>query len=160
FHGSPVPLSPAAARRVGGAGGEPFPHTRRRLSWRNPFGWWQAGRRLRDMGLVGFALLIPPQAVPYLAVLTGLQGPRPGARRGTGPRTGVICHNVAPHQNRPADQQLTRWLLRRAGAALTHGAAEATRARELAPDASVTMARMPPHLPAAAAVVPLGDHAS
>jgi glycosyltransferase involved in cell wall biosynthesis len=159
LHQYPAGLYPGGQQTVDVADGEPFPNTRRRLSWRNPLGWWQAGRRLRDMDLVVFALLIPPQAVPYLAILTGLQGLRPGARRDAGPRTVVICHNVAPHESRPADQQLTRWLLRKAGAALTHGPAEATRARELAPAASVTMARMPPHLPAAAAEVPLGDHA-
>jgi glycosyltransferase involved in cell wall biosynthesis len=159
LHQYPVGLYPGGQQTVDVADGEPFANTRRRLSWRNPLGWWQAGRRLRDMDLVVFALLIPPQAVPYLAILTGLQGAHPGARRGAGPRAVVICHNVAPHESRPADQQLTRWLLRKAGAALTHGPAEAARARELAPAASVVMARMPPHLPAAAAEVPLGDHA-
>jgi glycosyltransferase involved in cell wall biosynthesis len=159
LHQYPVGLYPGGQQTVDVADGEPFANTRRRLSWRNPLGWWQAGRRLRDMDLVVFALLIPPQAVPYLAILTGLQGAHPGARRGAGPRAVVICHNVAPHESRPADQQLTRWLLRKAGAALTHGPAEAARARELAPAAPVVMARMPPHLPAAAAEVPLGDHA-
>jgi glycosyltransferase involved in cell wall biosynthesis len=159
LHQYPVGLYPGGQQTVDVSDGEPFANTRRRLSWRNPFGWWQAGRRLRGMDLVVFALLIPPQAVPYLAILTGLQGLRPGARRDAGPRTVVICHNVAPHESRPADQQLTRWLLRKAGAALTHGPAEAARARELAPAATVAMVRMPPHLPAAAAEVPLGDHA-
>jgi glycosyltransferase involved in cell wall biosynthesis len=159
LHQYPVGLYPGGQQTVDVADGEPFANTRRRLSWRNPLGWWQAGRRLRDMDLMVFALLIPPQAVPYLAILTGLQGAHPGARRGAGPRAVVICHNVAPHESRPADQQLTRWLLRKAGAALTHGPAEAARARELAPAAPVVMARMPPHLPAAAAEVPLGDHA-
>jgi glycosyltransferase involved in cell wall biosynthesis len=156
-HQYPAGLYPGGQQTVDVADGEPFANTRRRLSWRNPFGWWQAGRRLRGMDLVVFALLIPPQAVPYLTILTGLQGL--GARRDGGPRTVVICHNVAPHESRPADQQLTRMLLRKAGAALTHGPAEAARARELAPAATVMMARMPPHLPAAAAEVPLGDHA-
>jgi len=67
----------------------------------------------------------------------------------------VICHNVLPHESRPADEQLTRLLLRRAGAALTHSLAEAARARALAPDAEVRVARMPPHLPAAAPAVTL-----
>lgn len=158
-HQYPAGLYPGGQQTVDVADGEPFPNTRRRLSWRSPLGWYRAGRRLRGQDLVVFALLIPPQAVPYLAILTGLQGLRPGPRRGAGPRTVVICHNVAPHESRPADQQLVRMLLRKAGAALTHGPAEAARARELAPAATVTMARMPPHLPAAAAEVPLGDHA-
>jgi glycosyltransferase involved in cell wall biosynthesis len=160
-HQYPAGLYPGGQQTVDVAEGEPFPGTRRELSWRNPIGWWRAGRRLRDRDLVVFALLIPPQAVPYLTILSGLQAKLPGARGGKPtPRTVVICHNVAPHESRPADQQLVRWLLRRAGAALTHSDKEAARARELAPAALVTAARMPPHLPAAAAAVPPGDHSA
>jgi len=153
----PAGLYPGGQQTVDVADGEPFPNTRRILSWRNPLGWWRAGRRLRDRDLVVFALLIPPQAVPYLTILSGLLGRR---SRAGGPRTVVICHNVAPHESRPADQQLTQRLLRRAGAALTHGPTEAARARELAPAAQVTEVRMPPHLPAAAPVLPLSDHSA
>ncbi len=158
LHQYPAGLYPGGQQTVDVADGEPFANTRRRLSWRNPLGWWQAGRRLRDLDLVVFALLIPPQAVPYLTILSGLQGKLPGARARRLPRTVVICHNVAPHESRPADQQLTRRLLRKAGAALTHGPTEAARARELAPAALVTEVRMPPHLPAAVPAVPVGDH--
>ena len=112
------------------------------------------------MDLVVFAFLIPPQAVPYLAILAALRGLRPGRRDGARtPRTVVICHNVLPHESRPADEQLTRLLLRRAGAALTHSAAEAARARALAPEAPLAVARMPPHLPAAAPAAHLNGHA-
>jgi glycosyltransferase involved in cell wall biosynthesis len=72
----------------------------------------------------------------------------------------VICHNVLPHESRPGDKQLTQWLLRAAGGALTHSAEEAARARQLAPGAVVTAARMPPHLPAAGPALPLDDHAA
>lgn len=157
----PAGLYPGGRQTVDVPEGEPFPHTLRRLSWRRPAGWLAAGRRLRDRDLVAFALLIPPQAIPYLAILAGLTGLR-AARRGPGPagpgrtarpRTVVICHNVAPHESRPADEILTRRLLRRAGAVLTHSAAEAARARVLAPDAQVTAVRMPPHLPTAGPAV-------
>ena len=51
-----------------------------------------------------FALLIPPQAIPYLAILAALRGPGGrGPRRrdgGAGPRTVVVCHNVLPHESR------------------------------------------------------------
>ncbi len=157
----PAGLYPGGRQTVDVPEGEPFPHTLRRLSWRRPASWFAAGRRLRDMDLVAFALLIPPQAVPYLAVLTGLTGRR-GARRARDrrPRTVVICHNVAPHESRPGDQMLTRRLLRRAGAVLTHSAAEAARARALAPDAQVAAVRMPPHLPAAVPAPGPVDHAA
>src|ERR1700744_5955730 len=96
LHQYPVGLYPGGQQTGDVADGGAFPPPRRRPPGRNPFGGWGAGRRLRDMDLVVFALLIPPQAVPYLAVLTGLQGPRPGARRGTRPPTAVICHNPGP----------------------------------------------------------------
>jgi glycosyltransferase involved in cell wall biosynthesis len=156
----PAGRYPGGRQTVEVPDGEPFPDTRRDLSWRDPGGWLRAGRRLRDMDLVAFALLIPPQAIPYLGMLAGLR--RAGGQApdtGPTPRTVVICHNVLPHESRPADKQLTRRLLRTAGAALTHSAEETARARTLAPDALVTAARMPPHLPAAAPAVPLRDHA-
>jgi glycosyltransferase involved in cell wall biosynthesis len=71
----------------------------------------------------------------------------------------VVCHNVLPHESRPADGLLTRLLLRRAGSALTHSEEEAARARALAPAAQVTVARLAPHLPAAAPVLHRSDHA-
>ncbi len=152
----PAGLYPGGRQTVDVPDGEPFPGTRRDLSWRHPAGWIAAGRRLRDQDLVVFALLIPPQAIPYLAILAGLRGLRPGRR--PGPRAVVICHNVLPHESRPADKQLTRLLLRRAGAALTHSAEEAARARTLAPGALISTARMPPHLPAAAPPAELNGH--
>jgi glycosyltransferase involved in cell wall biosynthesis len=141
--------------------GEPFPRTRRLLSWRRPVGWVATGHRLREVDVVAFALLIPLQAIPYLAILAGLRGVRPGRGRGDGaaPRTIVICHNVLPHERRPADELLTRLLLRRVGSALTHSAEEAARARALAPAAEVTVVRLPPHLPVAAPVLHRGEHA-
>ena len=153
----PAGLYPGGRQTVDVPDGEPFPGTRRDLSWRHPAGWVAAGRRLRDRDLVVFALLIPPQAIPYLAILAGLRGLRPGRRPGR--RAVVICHNVLPHESRPADKRLTRLLLRRAGAALTHSAEEAARARALAPGALISTARMPPHLPAAAPPAELNGHA-
>jgi glycosyltransferase involved in cell wall biosynthesis len=152
----PAGLYPGGRQTVDVPDGAPFPGTRRDLSWRHPVGWVAAGRRLRDRDLVVFALLIPPQAIPYLAILAGLRGLRPGRR--PGPRAVVICHNVLPHESRPADKQLTRLLLRRAGAALTHSAEEAARARALAPGALISTAPMPPHLPAAAPPAELNGH--
>jgi glycosyltransferase involved in cell wall biosynthesis len=157
----PPGMYPGGQPTVDVAEGEPFPGTRRLLSWRGLGGWLAAGRRLRDADVVGFALLIPLQAIPYLVILAGLRGLRSGRRRGPagGPRTVVICHNVLPHESRPADELLTRLLLRRAGWALTHSAEEAARARDLAPGAHVTVAGLAPHLPAAAPVLHRSDHA-
>jgi glycosyltransferase involved in cell wall biosynthesis len=118
--------------------GEPYPRTRRRLAWYRPDGWLAEGRRLRPADLVVFAYLTPLQAPPYLAVMAGLRRPA---------RTAVICHNVLPHERRPGDVPLTRALLSRADTVLTHSAAQAAQARDLAPAATVRTARIPPHLP-------------
>ena len=119
--------------------GEPYPRTRRRLAWYRPDGWRAEGRRLRPANLVVFAYLTPLQAPPYLAIMAGLRRPA---------RTAVICHNVLPHERRPGDVPLTRALLSRADTVITHSAAQAAQARDLAPAATVRTARIPPHLPA------------
>jgi glycosyltransferase involved in cell wall biosynthesis len=62
-------------------------------------------------------------------------------------RTAVICHNVLPHERRPGDVPLTRALLTRADTVITHSAAQAAQARDLAPAATVRTVAMPPHLP-------------
>ena len=121
--------------------GWPYPRTYRRLAWYRPDGWLAAGRRLRTADLVIFALLTPLQAPSYVSVLTAL-----GPRR---PRTMVICHNVLPHERRPADVVLIRTLLSRVDTAIVHSAEQAAQARDLAPDVPIVVARMPPHLPAA-----------
>ena len=122
--------------------GEPYPRTHRRLAWYRPDGWLAAGRRLRSADLVVFALLTPLQVPPYLAVLASL------GRKPKRPRTAVIAHNVLPHERRPGDVALTKALLSHADTVITHSAAQAAQARELAPGATVRTVRMPPHLPA------------
>ncbi|HEY2519862.1 MAG TPA: glycosyltransferase family 4 protein, partial [Streptosporangiaceae bacterium] len=159
-HQYPAGLYPGGRQTVDVPDGEPFPGTRQDLSWASPVSWLRAGRRLRSADLVAFALMIPPQAIPYLGIMTAMRGVGRRARdTRPAPRAVVICHNVLPHERRPADKQLTQRLLRSAGGALTHSAEEAARARTLAPDALVTAARMPPHLPAADPALPLDDHA-
>jgi glycosyltransferase involved in cell wall biosynthesis len=119
--------------------GEPYPRTHRRLAWYRPDGWVAEGRRLRPADLVVFAYLTPLQAPPYLAIMAGLHRHA---------RTVVICHNVLPHERRPGDVPLTRALLGRADTVITHSAAQAAQARDLASAATVRTARIPPHLPA------------
>ena len=119
--------------------GEPYPRTHRRLAWYRPDGWLAEGRRLRPADLVVFAYLTPLQAPPYLAIMAGLHRHA---------RIVVICHNVLPHERRPGDVPLTRALLGRADTVITHSAAQAAQARDLAPAATVRTARIPPHLPA------------
>jgi glycosyltransferase involved in cell wall biosynthesis len=120
--------------------GEPYPRTHRRLAWYRPDGWLAEGRRLRSADLVVFVLLTPIQVPAYLAILSTLGRTK----------TAVICHNVLPHERRPGDVPLVRALLSRAGPVITHSAAQAAQAKDLAPAATVRTVAMPPHLPATA----------
>ena len=127
------------AQTVGAPEGRPYPRTYRRLAWYRPDGWVAAGRRLRSADLVVFALLTPAQVPSYLSVLASLAlGPQR-------PRTVLICHRALP-----PEAALTRALLSRVDTVIVHSAAQAAQARELAPDVPIVIARMPPHLPAAA----------
>jgi glycosyltransferase involved in cell wall biosynthesis len=118
--------------------GEPYPRTHRRLAWYRPDGWLAEGRRLRTADLVVFVLLTPLQVPAYLAVMSTLRHTK----------TAVICHNVLPHERRPGDVPLVRALLNRIGRVITHSAAQAAQAKDLAPGATVRTVTMPPHLPA------------
>jgi glycosyltransferase involved in cell wall biosynthesis len=120
--------------------GEPYPRTHRRLAWYRPDGWLAEGRRLKAADLVVFVLLTPIQVPPYLAIMSTLGHTR----------TAVICHNVLPHERRPVDVPLVRALLKRAGTVITHSAAQAAQAKDLAPGATVRTVAMPPHLPTTA----------
>src|SRR6185369_2005299 len=114
-----------------------YPRTHRRLAWYRPDGWLAEGRRLKAADLVVFVLLTPIQIPPYLAIMSTLGRTR----------TTVICHNVLPHERRPVDVPLVRALLTRAGTVITHSAAQAAQAKDLAPGATVRTVAMPPHLP-------------
>ncbi|RCG27906.1 glycosyltransferase [Sphaerisporangium album] len=118
--------------------GEPFPHVRRDLDWRRPDGWLRCGRRLRGAGLVVLTLLSPVQVPAYLGILYALRRGAPVV---------ALCHNVLPHERKPYDAPLVRALLRRSDRVLAHSPEQAAIARELGP-APVSVAALPPHLPA------------
>ncbi len=177
----PAALYPGV-QHVDVAEGPPYPRTRRLLSWRRPGSWLRAGRRLRGAcDLAVFVYLTPVQAPVYLSIMWGLRHGsaavkypwrrRAAAARATGaagqygPRVVLLCHNVLPHERRRGDIALTRAVLRRSDAALTHTERLARAARGLAPGTPVRVAAMPPHLPvsraaAAAAGAPVGRGAT
>ena len=135
--------------------GEPYPLTRRDLSWRRPDSWLRAGRRLRHADAAVFVFIAPVQVPPYLGIIRGMRAGAAGgrarssrsARKTAAPRTVTICHNVLPHERRPGDEQLVRALLRRTGAVLTHEERLAADAQRIAPAATVEVAALPPHFP-------------
>ncbi|SEF97704.1 Glycosyltransferase involved in cell wall bisynthesis [Thermomonospora echinospora] len=118
--------------------GEPFPGTRRELAWYRPDGWLRTGRALRSADLVVVAVLTPIQVPSYLGILRGLRGRA---------RTVALCHNVLPHERKPYDVPLMKALLRRVDGVLVHSEQQAELARTLT-SRPVTVAEMPPHLPA------------
>jgi glycosyltransferase involved in cell wall biosynthesis len=115
---------------------EPYPGTRRRLSWRRPDSWLACGRRLRGQDLVVLVVATPIQMLAYRAVLAGL-----GRQRET--RVVAQCHNVLPHERRASDVRLMRGTLTRVDGVLVHSAEQAKIATGLT-DRPVVVEHMAP----------------
>lgn len=75
----------------------------RRLSSVNPFTWISLGRRIRKEHP---DLLIIAYWMPFMAPCLGT------VARLSKVRTIALCHNLIPHETRPGDMLLTRWMLR------------------------------------------------
>lgn len=114
------------------------------LRWWAPWSWWIAGRRVRGADLLVLPWVSPAQAPAYVVIL--------GAARHV-PRI-VVVHNPHPHEARPLDTALTRFVLRRADTLLAHSAAAAAALSGLAPDVPVAMAPLPPTLSVVAHPLP------
>lgn len=103
---------------VSGGEGEPFPRTRRTLTWYNPFSWWRAGRGMRSTDtLVLFCLVNALQVPAYLLMALV-------ARRG-GASVALLCHNVVPHDAPRWQLRLIEVVIGRVGRVLVHSDAEA-----------------------------------
>jgi glycosyltransferase involved in cell wall biosynthesis len=136
-------LYPGHQELPDGAGPSPFAPTRRALRWWDPVSWWRAGWRARAAQRVAFAVVIPQQAIPYLVIMAAMR-----RRRGTGPASVLLCHNVLPHEQRPGDTTLMRVLLRRADLVIVHTDAQAVLARQLGAS-NVRAVPLPPLPPTA-----------
>lgn len=78
----------------------------RRLSSVNPFTWVSLGRRISHEAP---DLLVLAYWMPFMAPCMGTVA---RLARGNGhTRTIALCHNLIPHEHRPGDELLTRWLL-------------------------------------------------
>lgn len=78
----------------------------RRLSSVNPFTWISLGRTIRKSQP---DLLILAYWMPFMAPCMGTVARL--ARRNGHTRVIALCHNLIPHESRPGDTLLTRWLL-------------------------------------------------
>lgn len=116
-----------------------FGNTTYPLSWKNPAGWVKVGRSLRKYDMVIIAFVSSVQAPAYVTMLKAM-----GKKRG---QVVALCHNVLPHEARFFDKPLTKAVLGAVGQVLVHTPAQAELARTLT-KATVTVAEMPPHLPA------------
>ncbi|HSD56099.1 MAG TPA: glycosyltransferase [Candidatus Saccharimonadales bacterium] len=112
------------------------------LSWKNPAGWVQVGKRLRKFDMVIFVFVTSIQAPAYLTMLKSLGKNFKG-------ETIALCHNVLPHERRFFDLPLTKAVLGKVDRLLVHTPSQASLAKTLT-KAEITMLEMPPHLPATA----------
>ncbi|MGB6059845.1 MAG: glycosyltransferase [Microthrixaceae bacterium] len=103
---------------VSGGEGQPFPRTRRSLTWYNPFSWLRAGWRMRARDtLVVFCLVNALQVPAYLLMSM--------VARSGGASVALLCHNVVPHDAPRWQVRLNELLIGRIGRVLVHSDAEA-----------------------------------
>lgn len=124
---------------------EIFGSTSYPLSWKNPAGWLRVGQALRKYDVVIFVFVTSIQAPAYLTMLRAM-----GKKHG---QVVALCHNVLPHERKFFDIPLTRAVLKRVDQVLVHTPEQAKLAKTLT-KATVTVAGLPPHLPAK----PHGSH--
>jgi glycosyltransferase involved in cell wall biosynthesis len=116
----------------------PFENTVHVLSWRSPYGWLRAGKRLRSYDKVIFVWWVPTiQGPVYWTMLRALSGRA---------KTMLLCHNVLPHEPKPGDRQLARKVFGKVDSVLVHSDAQATVAGEMG-NRPVFTATLPPVFP-------------
>ena len=118
--------------------------TRFSLRWWTPWSWWRAGRKARRADLLIVPWATPLQAPSYRTIFAAARGV---------PRI-VVVHNPHPHDPRPLDTALTRGVLRRADALLTHSDAAAAALQSLVPHVHVASSPHPPNLEVEARSLP------
>jgi glycosyltransferase involved in cell wall biosynthesis len=114
------------------------------LRWWAPWSWWLVGRRARGADLIVLPWVTPVQAPAYGTILAA-------ARRV--PRL-IVVHNPHPHETRPLDSAITRFVLRRADTLLAHSKAAADEISGLAPETPVEISPLPPTLTVEARPLP------
>lgn len=114
------------------------------MRWWSPRSWWHAGRVAKGADLIVLPWVTPIQAPSYRTILAG-------ARRVP---VLMVVHNPRPHEPRPGDMALTRSVLRRADALLTHSEAALQTLAEVAPGILSAFAPHPPNIELAAHPLP------
>jgi glycosyltransferase involved in cell wall biosynthesis len=114
------------------------------MRWWEPWSWWRAGRAARSADLVVLPWVVPLQAPSYRTILAGAAHVP----------TLMVVHNPRPHEPRPMDMALTRSVLRRADALLTHSEAALRTLTEIVPDKPAAFSPHPPNIALAAHPLP------
>jgi glycosyltransferase involved in cell wall biosynthesis len=113
------------------------------LRWSAPRSWWRAGRAARGDDLLVFPWVTPLQAPAYRVLLAAAR--RPAV---------AIVHNPLPHERRPLDVPLIRWVLRHTSGTLVHATTSRAELAWLAPGLPAVYVPMPTMLPLAPTRLP------
>jgi glycosyltransferase involved in cell wall biosynthesis len=123
----------------------PLPAARFVLRWWSPWSWWRGGRAARACDLLVFPWVTPLQAPAYRLMLAAARVPAV-----------AIVHNPLPHERRPLDVPLIRWVLARTRGTVVHATTSRAEMGWLLPGRRVTYVPMPTMLPLEATGLPPG----
>jgi len=121
----------------------PLPGAKFTMKWWSPRSWWRAGRAARGADLLILPWVTPLQAPSYRTIMAAARVP-----------TLIVVHNPRPHEPRPGDMAMTRSVLRRADALLTHSEAALRTVREVVPGKPAAFAPHPPNIAVGAHPLP------
>jgi glycosyltransferase involved in cell wall biosynthesis len=110
----------------------PLPGARFWMRWWNPWSWWRAGRLAGGGDLLVFPWVTPVQAAAYRVLLAAAGVPAV-----------AIVHNPLPHERRPLDVPLIRWVLRHASGTVVHATTSRAELGWLLPGQRVAYVPMP-----------------
>ncbi len=107
------------------------------LSWYNLFSWRRVGKQLHNYDLVIFIWWLPTIQAPIYSMIRHYL---------KNVKTAVICHNVLPHEPKPADRRLAHFFLSRVDHVIVHTPEQAQLAASLTA-ARLSSTALPPLLP-------------
>ena len=126
----PERLFPGTSQLDDGPPPPDLPPAPRLLDPLDPRTWFRTARHVADEGAEVAVLMV---WMPFFAPMLGVIARR---LRSRGVRVLAVVHNAVPHERRPGDRILTRWMLRACDGLLAMSDAVADDLRQLAPSVS------------------------